>query len=63
MYGRQLKNYRPSREVIVLCELEELSYRDIAQILDCPRGTVKSRLKRARERLKELIWALELRDQ
>jgi RNA polymerase sigma-70 factor (ECF subfamily) len=43
------------REVIVLCEFEELSYREIAQILDCPSGTVMSRLKRARERLKELL--------
>jgi RNA polymerase sigma-70 factor (ECF subfamily) len=41
------------RDVIVLCEFEELSYREIAQILDCPCGTVMSRLKRARERLKE----------
>ena len=44
------------REVIVLREFEELSYREIAQILDCPCGTVMSRLKRARERLKELLW-------
>lgn len=44
------------REVIVLCEFEELGYREIAQILDCPCGTVMSRLKRARERLKELLW-------
>jgi RNA polymerase sigma-70 factor (ECF subfamily) len=44
------------REVIVLCEFEELSYREIAQMLDCPCGTVMSRLKRARERLKELLW-------
>ena len=44
------------REVIVLREFEELSYREIAQILDCPCGTVMSRVKRARERLKELLW-------
>jgi RNA polymerase sigma-70 factor (ECF subfamily) len=43
------------RDVIVLCEFEELSYREIAQILDCPCGTVMSRLKRARERLKEAL--------
>ena len=42
-------------EVIVLREFEELSYREIAQILDCPCGTVMSRLKRARERLKQLL--------
>ena len=36
------------REVIVLCELEELSYADAAGMLDCPVGTVRSRLHRAR---------------
>jgi RNA polymerase sigma-70 factor (ECF subfamily) len=48
------------REVIVLREFEELSYHEIAQVLDCPCGTVMSRLKRARERLKELLqhWSL-----
>jgi RNA polymerase sigma-70 factor (ECF subfamily) len=48
------------REVIVLREFEELSYLEIAQVLDCPCGTVMSRLKRARERLKERLqhWSL-----
>lgn len=39
------------REVIVLREVEELSYRDIATVLDVPVGTVMSRLARARGRL------------
>jgi len=43
------------REVIILREFEELSYEEIAQVLDCPPGTVMSRLSRARERLKELL--------
>ncbi|HMF79640.1 MAG TPA: sigma-70 family RNA polymerase sigma factor [Bryobacteraceae bacterium] len=43
------------REVIVLREFEELSYEEIAQLLDCPRGTVMSRLSRAREKLKEML--------
>jgi RNA polymerase sigma-70 factor (ECF subfamily) len=43
------------REVIVLRELEDLSYREIAQIAGIPIGTVMSRLARARERLQQ--WA------
>jgi len=39
------------REAIVLRELEELSYRDIARITDVPIGTVMSRLSRARTQL------------
>ncbi len=39
------------REVMVLRELEEMSYRDIASITDLPLGTVMSRLARGRKRL------------
>jgi RNA polymerase sigma-70 factor (ECF subfamily) len=39
------------REVIVLCELNGLSYESAAQIIDCPIGTVRSRLNRARQLL------------
>jgi RNA polymerase sigma-70 factor (ECF subfamily) len=39
------------REVLVLRELEEMSYRDIANITDLPLGTVMSRLARGRKRL------------
>lgn len=46
-----------SREVIVLREYEEMSYRDIAAILNCPVGTVMSRLARARSRLRTLLSA------
>jgi RNA polymerase sigma-70 factor (ECF subfamily) len=37
------------REALVLCEVEELSYREIAEILSIPIGTVMSRLTRARK--------------
>jgi RNA polymerase sigma-70 factor (ECF subfamily) len=36
------------REVVVLCDLEERSYEDAAQLIGCPVGTVRSRLHRAR---------------
>jgi RNA polymerase sigma-70 factor (ECF subfamily) len=48
------------REVIVLREFEELSYEQIAQVLDCPSGTVMSRLSRARERLREMLHRCRL---
>jgi RNA polymerase sigma-70 factor (ECF subfamily) len=36
------------RETVVLCELEEMSYEEAARLLDCPVGTVRSRLHRGR---------------
>jgi RNA polymerase sigma-70 factor (ECF subfamily) len=42
----------PYREVIVLCDLEERSYPDAAVVLECPPGTIASRLHRARLMLK-----------
>jgi RNA polymerase sigma factor (sigma-70 family) len=47
------------REVIVLRELEDLSYREIAQIADIPLGTVMSRLSRARKLMLHALKALE----
>jgi RNA polymerase sigma-70 factor (ECF subfamily) len=43
------------REIIILREYEELSYQEIARVLNCPPGTVMSRLARARSRLRELL--------
>jgi len=43
------------REVILLREFEELSYQEIASLLDCPPGTVMSRLARARTKLRVLL--------
>jgi RNA polymerase sigma-70 factor, ECF subfamily len=43
------------REVIVLRDLEELSYKQIAEVINTPLGTVMSRLARARSRLKQIL--------
>ena len=45
----------PFREVILLCDLEEMSYREIAETLAIPLGTVMSRLSRARKALRQLL--------
>lgn len=43
------------REILVLRHFQELSYKDIAEALDIPEGTVMSRLFHARRRLKERL--------
>ncbi|HKV33408.1 MAG TPA: sigma-70 family RNA polymerase sigma factor [Pyrinomonadaceae bacterium] len=43
------------REVVVLREMEDLSYKEIADVVDIPIGTVMSRLKRGRQRLHTLL--------
>ena len=45
------------REVIVLRELEELSYKEISDVTKLPLGTVMSRLSRARQRLRKVLRA------
>ena len=54
---REIINSLPDdlREVIVLRDLQNLSYTQIADMLDVEIGTVKSRLNRAREKLKNNI--------
>jgi len=48
------------REAVVLCGLEELSYEEAARLLDCPVGTIRSRLHRGRALL--LVKLEMLRD-
>lgn len=43
------------RDVILLVVWEELSYQEVAEVLDVPIGTVRSRLHRARRRIRELM--------
>jgi len=43
------------REVVVLREMEEMSYKEIANVVDLPLGTVMSRLARGRKRLQALL--------
>ncbi len=43
------------REVIVLREIEGLSYKEISEVVDVPVGTIMSRLSRARKRLQEAL--------
>ena len=49
----------PFREALVLRDLEELSYRDVAEVTGVPMGTVMSRLARARRMLGERMGVLE----
>jgi RNA polymerase sigma-70 factor, ECF subfamily len=46
------------REALILCDLEEMSYPEAAAVLNCPEGTVASRLHRARAMLKSRLLAV-----
>jgi RNA polymerase sigma-70 factor, ECF subfamily len=43
------------REILLLCEVEEMSYQEIAETLGIAQGTVMSRLHRARKALRGLL--------
>jgi RNA polymerase sigma-70 factor (ECF subfamily) len=60
---RNLVQSLPSayREVVVLCELQEMDYAAAAQVIQCPIGTVRSRLHRARTLLATKLAATEPR--
>lgn len=45
------------REVLLLCDVEEMRYREIAEMLSIPIGTVTSRLMRARRKLRNALAA------
>jgi RNA polymerase sigma-70 factor (ECF subfamily) len=43
------------REIVLLCDLEEMSYQEIGETLGIPIGTVMSRLSRARKAMRMLL--------
>ena len=51
----------PFREVLLLSDVEELSYREIAEMLSIPIGTVTSRLLRARRKVRDAIGTSVMR--
>jgi RNA polymerase sigma-70 factor (ECF subfamily) len=51
----------PYREVILLCDVEEMRYQEIAETLAIPVGTVMSRLSRGRKAMRELLADASMR--
>ena len=53
--GALTKLSLPFREILLMCDVEEMSYEEIAQVLGIPMGTVMSRLHRARKALRAAL--------
>jgi RNA polymerase sigma-70 factor (ECF subfamily) len=50
------------REVLILREIEGMSYKEISEVMEIPIGTVMSSLARGRERLREKLLAARARE-
>jgi len=50
------------RVVSTLYFMEDLAYEEIARMLDCPIGTVRSRLHRGRKMLQKALWLIATED-
>ena len=60
---RALSRLRPlSQDVVALCAIEDLSYREAAEVLSIPVGTVRSRLHRAKSALRKALQAEGITD-
>ncbi len=56
MVHEALKRLSPElREAVILRDLQDLDYKDIAKVLNVPEGTVKSRINRGRTELARLL--------
>jgi RNA polymerase sigma-70 factor (ECF subfamily) len=56
MVHRALQQISPDlREAVILRDLQDMDYREIAQVLKVPEGTVKSRINRGRAELARLL--------
>jgi RNA polymerase sigma-70 factor (ECF subfamily) len=56
MVQEALKKLSPElREAVILRDLQDMDYKDIAQVLKVPEGTVKSRINRGRTELARLL--------
>ena len=54
--GRSFAIPEEFRIAVLLCDVEELSYEEIAQVLGCPTGTVMSRIYRGRKLLQKALF-------